>query len=237
MTFSFDLSAPQPTPPPGQGGTLDVGLALREGWEGMKRNFWPMLGGSIAAGVLSGFSILLCLIPFFIVGPALAFGTFRAQLDARDGQTEFATYFRGFDKLGESAVPFLIYFLILAVVQIPPTVAGFVLGLFDPGDSAAATLLIQLVSWLVGLAYGAVITTRLSMAPFLIVDRGVAPVDALARSWEATGPVWGQIIVLGVVSSVLPFLGVLACFVGVFPAAIMVGVAQASAFRQIMGRA
>jgi hypothetical protein len=237
MTNPFDLSAQQPPPRPNTPGTLDVAQALGDGWEGMKRNFWPMFGGSIAAGALSGFSLLLCIIPFFVVGPALAYGTFRAQLDAQDGRTEFATYFRGFDKLSETAVPFLIYFLIIAVVQIPPNIAGFILGLFDPGDSAIVTLLIQGASWTLTLVYGAVVSTRLSLAPFLIVDRNVAPVDALAHSWEVTRPVWGQIIALGFASSLIPLAGLLCCIVGVFPAALVVGIAQASAYRQIMGRA
>lgn len=84
---------------------------------------------------------------------------------------------------------------------------------------------------------GIIAALGLSMTQPLIVDQGLAPVDALKRSWEVMKPHLGSLFVLGLVLGLLNMAGVIACCVGLFVTYPISIVAMALVYRDMFGGA
>jgi hypothetical protein len=148
-----------------------------------------------------------CGIAGMVVGAFFLVGLLRACLEAARGQpVRFATLFLG----GDRFLPMVgLYFLMTLAVGI-----GFLL-LIVPG---------------IILAFG------LSFAPLFVADANLGPIAAMRASWEATrGQKW-KIFELGVLSTGVTILGLIACGVGLIPAVSLSYVAWAIAFTRVSGR-
>jgi hypothetical protein len=143
---SADGGAPQPP------GTLDLGLALRDGVDAMVRNFLPWLGvlgltvllflGTVGACVAPGALLLardgveLLPVAVLLVGivvgllialflaPPLTWGTTRFALDSLDGRAEVATVYRPFSHLGATLLPMLGVLVLLMLVNVVGSVVS-----------------------------------------------------------------------------------------------------------------
>lgn len=105
------------------------------------------------------------------------------------------------------------------------------------------TLQIALASLLVGVIVGVgivllivpgiIFACRLSMVPYLLMDRRLQAVDAVRQSWEITrGHAW-SIFGLGFVSFWLAIAGLICLVVGIFPVIIWINLAFAAMYRGI----
>jgi len=141
------------------------------------------------------------------IGAFFMVGLLRACLDAARGRpVQFATIFLG----GDRFVPMMgLYFLGTLLMGL-----GFVLGIV-PG-------IILALGW--------------SFAPLYVVDANMGPIAAMRASWYATKGQKGKIFGFGLLSTGIAFLGLLACGVGVIPAASLAYVAWAAAFTRASGR-
>jgi hypothetical protein len=182
----------EPAAPPSQ---LDVVQAVSDGFGGVMRNLLPLGAAAVAGLFVYIVSICSCLgwIPAL---PLLFYGGLAMILQAQQGHTRFATLWSG----TRDFIPtffsmwglILVYFLLLL-----PTI-GLSMGLtlaFDP----------MTANWVnipVGALYS-LLLVRFQLAPFLLIDRQTGVIEAFSRSWSVTGPVWGKMIALQLLSFLL----------------------------------
>lgn len=214
---------------------LDLSRAIGDGWGAVTRNGLVWFGASIVGGLAAGFSLLLCIIPVFVVGPAIAWGSTRFTLDAVEGEAEFGTIFKGFERLAEVVVPMLLLGLFYFVANLPPQIVGFVGGFLVDQDSLAQQVVLQAFSSILNIGWGAVVLSRFLFAVFIVVDEGVGAVEAVTKSWQMTEGHWGGMALIFLLASILPIIGLFFCFVGVIPAAMLASATTAEAYRQLSG--
>lgn len=141
------------------------------------------------------------------VGAFLIVGLLRVCLDAARGRTpQLGTLFLG----GDRFLPMLGLYLLMTVV-------------------IGIGLLLLVVP-------GVVLMLGFAFAPFYIVDANLGPVAAMRASWAATTGQKGRLFGLSLLSVGILLLGVLACGVGVVPAASFAYVAWAIAYSRASGR-
>ncbi len=221
---------------PGATGSLDIMAALNQGWEATQRNFLTWAGAGVVAGLAVTVSMLLCFLPYLVVGPAIMYGMIRFTLQAIDGEAPFDTVFSGFEKLGEVVPPILIGGLVmfggLVAIQLPLAVIQFVIGLLD---SEIISLVVGLPLSLVFSVAMMVISVRLMFWMYLIADRGTGAIDSLTESWRITEGHTLPLIGLAFISGFLVVVATILCVLPAIPAAMVVYGAQASAYRQLTG--
>jgi uncharacterized membrane protein len=199
-----------------------IGEAISFGWDAAKRNvgffmivfiIWLVASG-IPSGVQSATKETAPFLSFvfglaaLVVGQVLWIGLTRISLKFADGEKpEIADLWTHYPLFWKFLLTGLLYALVVA--------AGLLL-LIVPG-----------VIWAV----------RFSQYTFLVVDRGLSPVEALRTSAEITqGSRWA-LFLLFLVFSVVVFLGALAFGIGLLWAVPTVIVASGFVFRRLMPRA
>lgn len=238
MSNPFD--APQAPPPTSSTpGTFDVAQALKDGWQGLMDHGLLLIAVVVVAGIAYAMLGLMCFVPLIIAGPVLYWGQTRVSLDALDGRPEFETLFAGFSRFGDLWVPMFGVVALLFLIGLPPAILGGIvqvtLDLASDGDptvslmGSTATQGLSLL-WQFGLM------CRFFPAPFLVVEQGMGATDAITQAWNMTATAWGQAVVLSIAGFVIGIMGLLLCCVGAIPAGAMLVVAQASAYRQLMGQ-
>ncbi len=108
-----------------------------------------------------------------------------------------------------------------------------------PYLSAFAASLIQMVAVLLGICAlvvpGVILALGLSQTQALVVDGRLGPWDAIKRSWEITQGWKLRILGLWLVSILVALVGVMACVVGLVPAAAIIYAANAYTYLHIVG--
>lgn len=195
--------------------------AVKFGWEAMKNNFLFFLVFLIVAwGISGGISSLQnprlgpdhLFFPFFFgvlewvvsIFIALAYTKVGLRLSAEPGATfEVSDTWSGY--------PFFLNYLVGSILYGLIVIAGLIL-LIVPG-----------IIWAI----------KYSFFGYLIVDRGMGPVEALKRSGEITRGHKGNLFLLGLLYFGIILLGVLACVVGLFAAMPTIIVANAYIYRRL----
>lgn len=212
----------------GEAGTLDIALALRDGWDAMTTYLgpWVLVGtvGSLVA-LLSAATV----IGAFIVVPVLFWGGVKFTLNTVDGGAKFGDLFSGFSFFGGALVGMWGLFLANFVLGLPGQVFSWGAALADAG-----ALLIA-VGYLISIAWTFAIMVRFYFAPFYLVDQGMGVVESFRASWEATRHQKLNVLLMALVSAVVTVAGLLFLIIGVVFAAMVVYAAWASAYRQLSG--
>ena len=224
-------------------GTLDIGLALSDGWDATKRNFgvWLLMGLTLFVVIL----LLECtLIGLFIAGPPLMWGAYKYSLDVLDGKPAFNVLFSGFGEFGKTWVGMAgsLFFMMLAMI--PAYVlcygaigVGFAAQMaVDPNSETPLFILIGTLVGVVVMMPALIPMLKLYLAPYFVVDQGMGPLDACKASWKATRGNMLSLIGLFVAIMFIVIIGELALLVGVIPAIMVQYGALSSAYRQMAGR-
>jgi membrane-anchored glycerophosphoryl diester phosphodiesterase (GDPDase) len=188
--MSNPYDAPQGVPAPAALGSIDVMAAFSTGTAAVMRNALPWAGALIASMLAIGISLLMCLLPAFVVVPLMSWGLARFYLDAIDGDASLDTAFSGFSRAGDVFVPtFLAQLLLLVIVilaTLPLSIAQWVV------DQTADPMVQVVVDTVISLFNGLIqtfISLRLGFALYLIVERKLSALDAMSASWELTSGV------------------------------------------------
>jgi hypothetical protein len=100
--------------------------------------------------------------------------------------------------------------------------------------------LLQALAIGVGAAFclvpGVILALGLSQATWLVVDSEIGVMDALRKSWELTNGRKLEVFVFGLITMAAAIAGLIACFVGVIPASMVIFLATAVFFLRISGR-
>ncbi len=72
-----------------------------------------------------------------------------------------------------------------------------------------------------------------SLAVPVVVDRNLPTIAALKESWRLTSGHKGDLLVFWLLAFCVTFVGLLACCIGVFPAAAVVGLAQVLIYERL----
>jgi len=184
--------------------------AFRLGWAALKKYFLEFLlvtliiGAIAATGSLfsrggSSFSGFSVFVSIFLSGP-LSFGASYFYLKAMRGDDfELTDVFTPFRENYLQVV--LASFLSITII-----VFGFLL-LIIPGF---------------------ILAIRLSFVPYLVVDEGLEPVEAIKTSWEMTRDYSTRIFIFGLMSFGVIILGLMCMVVGVIPATMLIQAAFSS---------
>jgi hypothetical protein len=209
-------------------GRIDLGEAFREAWTATWANFGLLLGAWLLLVVLCVLSVLT-VVGAFLILPVLFWGVIRLVLNVSDGGGEIGDLFSGFSDygrvLGTMLVLMTLGVLIYAVGQ-----SVSVLG------HASGSGLITFSGVILNLVWGFGVIPRLAFTGYYVVDQGLPPVEAFKASWDATSDQKLTCLLLAILFSTIPFIGLLCLVVGVIPATMLVYLLQAAAYRQLAGR-
>lgn len=202
-----------------------VGASIRDGWETFKRQPWLLIGGLLAIGFATApftflsqmftdggrptaMSALVSFLSIFVTVPLGAgLALLALQLVRQDPAAEFTTIFAGFSRIADLLIGTLIVGVIVGIGIVLLVVPGIIAGL------------------------------GLMLFQYLIMDRGLKGVDAVRESWERMKGHKLDAFLLALASMAIVFVGLLACFVGVFVAIPVVVAAQASFYNHVIGGA
>jgi hypothetical protein len=81
---------------------------------------------------------------------------------------------------------------------------------------------------------GIYVLCRLVLSSYLVIDKGLAPKQAVSASWVLMRDDWAKVILLGLVSVAMCIIGVLLLFVGIFPTIVWIKSMFASFYQQII---
>jgi uncharacterized membrane protein len=84
---------------------------------------------------------------------------------------------------------------------------------------------------------GVLLAIRLGFFPYIIVDEGAGPVEALQRSWELTRGSFWHLLGLGFVFGLLNVLGAVALLIGLLVTIPITAIAMAYVYRRLPERA
>lgn len=214
--MSNPYDAPSGNPGAASPGSVDVMAAYRTGLAAVGRNALPWAGALVASMLAIGLSILMCIVPSFVVVPLMSWGLARFYLDAIDGEASLDTAFLGFSRAGDVFVPtFLAQLLLLVIIimaTMPLSIGQWVV------DQTASPMVQVVVDTTISLFNGLIqtfLTLRLGFTLYLIVERKLNALDALSASWELTSGVrtvqlFGILMVgsLATLACMLPGVGV-----------------------------
>ena len=205
---------------------LDVGHLVARGWETFKRRpglcigLWfvfSLLSGSGGNATSQGQSVegdvaviilivggLLALVGLLIGGPMRGgYGIAMLRLVRGDDSVTFGSLFDGFSKFLPLFLTFLLFGIAMVIGLALCVVPGIILGL------------------------------GLWPAFMIVMERDLAPVDALKAAWELTLGQKVPLFILALVSGLIGLLGVMACGVGLFVAGPVISLAWAAAYDEL----
>lgn len=209
-------------------GTFVLERCLSDGWNRTLAYLGLILGAALVAftvTMLSYFTIL----GIFLVVPVMAWGMTRFALNVYDDCPEFSDIFSGFNDYKSKLVPCLV----LALCLFGLGLLGSVVNIFG---AFTENWFLELIGSLISMAFSVLIMSRFSFSYLFLVDRELPAIDALKASWDITGPIWGRMILLSIVSSIVGFLGVFALVIGMLISLPVSYMMIVSAYRQAAGR-
>jgi hypothetical protein len=196
-----------------------VGGVYAHAWSILKADFWSLLLigfvawllGAGIGGALSrpeGGQSAASFLYQLLIGTPIAFGAAYAWLRAARGiKPEVSDLFVPFQRC---YVPAVAAGLLVEIVLI----VGFVL-LVVPGI---------------------ILAVRLSFVPFLVVDEGLGPTEALFESWRRTGGHSWTIFGTGLLAILIVIVGFILLIVGSIPATMLAYLALASLYAAVTAR-
>ena len=207
--------------------TREVGLAIEpsvggvysHAWSILKADFWTLLLigfvawllGGVVASALSrpeGGQSLASFLYQLLIGTPIAFGAAYAWLRAVRGiKPEVTDLFVPFQRHYVSAV-----------------VAGLLVEL------------VLIVGFILLVVPGIILAVRLSFVPFLVVDEGLGPTEALFESWRRTSGYGWTIFGAGLLAILIVIVGFILFIVGSIPATMLAYLALASLYAAITAR-
>jgi uncharacterized membrane protein len=209
-------------------GRIDLGEAFREAWAATWANFPLLLGVSLMLGIVALLSALT-VVGIFLVLPVLAWGGFRFALNVIDGSAEAGDLFSGFSEYGRTLGAMLLLMILMALLYLVGQSLAIV-------GQLAGSALLTFVGMIANLVWSLGVMPRLAFVWYYVVDQGLGAPEAVQTSWEATRDQKLTCLLLGVVSGLIPVIGVLFLLVGVIPALMISTLMQAAAYRQLAGR-
>jgi uncharacterized membrane protein len=170
----------------------------------------------------------ITIVGYFVLVPVFVWGTLKFLLNMLDGGPSFDDLFAGFKNyltvLGRTLLLTVIS-LVLAILSESLMFVG----------QYMESLPITIVGWFVYLAFAIGVLPRLFFGFFLVVDRDMGALDALAGSWNMTRGKVLKLVGLAVLSSLVGMAGAFACGIGMVWTMTMSWVMYASAYRQMIG--
>jgi uncharacterized membrane protein len=209
-------------------GRIDLGEAFREAWAATWANFGLLLGVSLMFFVVAVLASLT-VVGIFVVLPVLLWGGFRFALNLIDGSAEASDLFSGFSDYGRVLGAMLVVTILMVLLYL----VGQSLSVL--GQMAGAPL-VTFIGTVANLVWSLGVMPRLAFVWYYVVDQDLSASEAVQTSWAATSDQKLTCLLLGIVSGIIPVIGVLFLLVGVIPAVMIASLMQAAAYRQLAGR-
>ena len=212
---------------------------LKEGWAGIKDQYWLFLGIVFIGAFVGG------AVPIVLFGPMMC-GVYLCLLRKLRGQpVEFAMLFKGFDYFVPGLVAAAIQFIPMFVILGPFYIVMFVVmmtsaprGRVTPDEASAyfMTVVLLYLAFMVVLMIVSFAVMIFFLFPYaLIVDRKMSGLDAVKASVKAGTANFGGILGLLMLNFLLVLAGVLVCYVGAFFTMPISFASYATAYRKIFG--
>lgn len=208
---------------------------LREAWDLIKGEYWPLFAVSIVGGLIAGFTL-------YVLLGAMVCGIFTCYLKKIDGEgpVNFDDLWTGFKYLGPSAlatvffaVPIVVYFVVTFVTLYSPLITAALMG--ERTDQSvflgmfAAALVVDVI---VAIAMTCIHSLMIFTFP-LIIDRKLSSWDAIKLSARAALKNVGGIAGLIGVNFGLIVLGLLAFCAGIYFAIPVMTATSLVAYRKV----
>lgn len=210
--------------------TVSVARAISDGLRNLKANFWPFILIIIILAILDSIGN----------GPVFRDGV-------REGNWHFGGHWNG------GALAFFIGVFIKPVFDFgaklimvhtnrgePVDVREIVTG-FDARNlyiDIILTNIMIVVMMLLGFIClvlpGIYIACRVVLAPYLVIDKGLAPKQAVKASWELMRDFWPSVILLGITAFFMMVGGLILLIVGIFPAVAWIKAMLAAFYQQVI---
>ena len=207
--------------------TLSIGDCIRFGWETFKQRPWILIGAFVLAIVIAGLPSAFG--PQPTVGPD-------GQIIPPPAST-----------LG--AIVALVSIVISMLVGLGLTTFSLrahdningvqIADLWNPGPfwrfvgAHVLTVIAIALGFLALIIPGIILSMGLAFVPYLVVDRGLGPIEAIKESWRITkGHKW-QLLLLFLALLGINLLGILALIIGVFVTVPITMLAFAHAYRTL----
>lgn len=212
---------------------------LKEGWAGIKDQYWLFLGIVFVGAFVGG------AIPVVLFGPMMC-GVYLCLLRQLRGQpVDFGMLFKGFDYFMPGLVAAAIQFIPMFIVLAPFYIVMFVLmmtsapsgrGTRDEQSAYLLTIVLLYFGFMVIVLIVSFAVMIFFMFPYaLIVDRKMSGLDAVKASAKAGAANFGGIFGLLLLNFLLILAGVLVCYVGAFFTLPISFASYATAYRKIFG--
>jgi len=207
--------------------TLSVGDCIRFGWETFKQRPWILIGAFVLAMVIA--SIPGVLGPHPVVGP--------------DGKIipQPITTFEIITSLASLVVSIFVGLgLTTFSLRAHDNIQGVqIADLWNPEPfwrflgAHILTVIAIALGFIALIVPGIILSLGLAFVPYLVIDRGAGPIDALKESWRITkGHKW-QLLLLFLALLGINLLGILALIIGVFVSVPITMLAFAHAYRTL----
>lgn len=210
--------------------TISIGSCLDEGVKNLKGNFWAFILVVIIIGILESFGNSSAVRQgmdndnWFISGPfssgflSFVVAVFIKPVFDFGGQLLFVRGNRGED------------------VEVADITQGFSSKelYIDIVLTNVMIIVMVLFGILCFILPGIYIACRLVLTSYLVMDKGLAPKQALKASWELMRDYWFQVIWMGLIAAGLFIFGLILFFVGVFPAIALIKAMFASFYQKII---
>ncbi|MCC7309474.1 MAG: hypothetical protein IT173_18075 [Acidobacteria bacterium] len=211
---------------------------LREAWDLIKSDYWPLFAISLVGGLIAGFTM------YVLIG-AMICGIFACYLKKIDGSVpvNFEDLWKGFQYLGPSAlativfvVPIVTYMIVLFVTMYSPLIAAAVLGKnADPSIIIGTFLAALAVDIVVAIVMTCIHSLMIFTFP-LIVDRKLSSWDAIKLSARASMKNIGGIAGLIGLNLLLVIAGQMAFCIGVYFVIPLLTASNLVAYRKVFPR-
>lgn len=206
---------------------LSVGDCISYGWETFKKRPWFLIGAVLLVLIISGIPQLFATPPEF--GPDGKI--IPHPLTARDAVVSLVSIVVSiFVSLG----------LTTLALRAHDNIEGVqIADLWNPGPfwrylgAHILTLIAVILGFIAFIIPGVIIAIGLSFVPFLVIERGLGPIEAIKESWRITKGHKGRLFLLGLAFLAIALLGLLALILGIFVAAPITLVAFAHAYRTL----
>ena len=207
--------------------TLSIGDCISYGWETFKKRPWFLIGALVLVMIIS-------IIPNIFATPT-EFGPdgkiIPHPLTARDVVVSLVS-------LGVSI--FISLGLATLSLRAHDNIEGVqIADLWNPGPfwrylgAHILTVIAIVLGFIAFVIPGFIIAVGLSFVPFLVIERGLGPIEAIKESWRLTKGHKGNLFLLMLALIGITLIGLIALVVGVFVALPITMVAYAHAYRTL----
>ncbi|MCP5020222.1 MAG: hypothetical protein GY930_00465 [bacterium] len=227
QTPSSQVDRPTGRGPGGGTGSFTIGQSLSEAWEATIGNLGVVIGAAIVSTIIM-FVSAITIIGYFVVIPVMMWGMTRFALNLMDGRADFNDIFSGFTNYGSRLGRTLLLGIVMVILGMVGNIPYYV-GMFMDSD------ILMGVGWLINMAFSLFIMSRLYFAILYMVDRDLGAMESIQASLEGTRAMWGWVILLAIVSSIIGMLGILALLVGLLVSIPVAYLMWVSAYRQMEG--